>query len=128
MCCSRESELVDDRAIRDGSYAESAADPAFARKNTAHVALRTCIATRKVKPSTELLRCVAQHSDDGTTRIVTDLHGRLPGRGAWLSPTAEALEKAIEQRRFHRALRLGSVTTDFDELWAVLGREGSEEH
>ena len=117
---------MDDRAIRDGSYAESAADPAFARKNTAHVALRTCIATRKVKPSTELLRCVAQHSDAGTTRIVTDLHGRLPGRGAWLSPTAEALEKAIEQRRFHRALRLGSVTPAVAELWAVLGREGSE--
>ena len=119
---------MDDRAISEGSYAESAADPALARKNTAHVALRTCIATRKVKPTTELLRCVAQHSDDGTTRIVPDLHGRLPGRGAWLSPTAEALEKAIEQRRFHRALRLGSVTPDFEELWAVLGREGSREH
>jgi hypothetical protein len=49
--------------------------------------LRTCIATRATLPRDELVRLVA--SPDG--EVVLDVRGKLPGRGAWLAPTAEAL-------------------------------------
>jgi predicted RNA-binding protein YlxR (DUF448 family) len=51
--------------------------------------LRTCIATRAELPRDELVRLVG--SPDG--EVVLDVRGKLPGRGAWLAPTAEALQR-----------------------------------
>jgi len=37
-------------------------------------------------------------------RLVADATARLPGRGAWLHPTVDCLEKSIVRRAFRRAL------------------------
>ena len=66
--------------------------------------LRTCIATRRRLPDTDLLRVVIDR-DDPHGRLVADPHRRLPGRGAWISPTLSALELAERKRAFKRALR-----------------------
>ncbi len=66
--------------------------------------LRTCIATRKRLPDTELLRVVA----DTDGRIIPDPGRRLPGRGAWITPDLAAYELAEKRRAFARALRLSA--------------------
>lgn len=77
--------------------------PAAARREPA----RTCIATRAVKPAARMLRFVV--APDGA--IVPDLARNLPGRGAWVTASREALEKAVAQKAFSRAFR-GKAQTD----------------
>lgn len=48
-----------------------------------------------------LLRCVV--GPDGT--IVPDVEGRLPGRGLWLTPRRDIVERALQKRLFARAAR-----------------------
>lgn len=67
---------------------------------------RTCIATREARPDTQLLRVVV--APDDPTRIVADPGRRLPGRGAWITPTLDAFELAESRRAFGRALRVSA--------------------
>jgi len=67
--------------------------------------LRTCIATRRRLPDTDLLRVVIDRTDPQGRRLVADPHRRLLGRGAWIIPTLSALELAERKRAFKRALR-----------------------
>lgn len=86
-----------------------------------HVPERTCIVTRKAGPSTELMRFVL--GPDG--QVMADLRGRLPGRGAWLSPTATALATAIRKRLFSRALKAEAIVSPglVEEVEAALRRD-----
>jgi hypothetical protein len=47
-------------------------------------------------------------SDTGenVARVVVDPRLRLPGRGAWLHPTPECLDLAVQRKAFGRALRV----------------------
>jgi predicted RNA-binding protein YlxR (DUF448 family)/ribosomal protein L30E len=62
---------------------------------------RRCIASGAVRPKSELLRFVV--GPDGT--LVPDPSGRLPGRGLWLSPRRDMLEKACVRNLFAKAAR-----------------------
>jgi hypothetical protein len=62
---------------------------------------RTCIVTHEVRPPEALIRFVA--GPDGT--VVPDLKHKLPGRGAWVSLSAEAVRQAARRRLFARALK-----------------------
>lgn len=66
-----------------------------------HVPERSCILTRAQGSQGELMRFV--RDPDGN--VVPDLRQRLPGRGAWLTPTAAALTEAIKRRLFTRAFK-----------------------
>jgi uncharacterized protein len=62
---------------------------------------RMCIVTRDSGSPDTLLRFVA--APDGT--IVLDLKRTLPGRGCWVSPRREAVDKAVAKKLFARALK-----------------------
>ena len=62
---------------------------------------RMCIVLRTVGPMEDFLRFVL--APDGT--LTPDLTGRLPGRGAHLTPTRKALEKATKTKAFARAFK-----------------------
>lgn len=62
---------------------------------------RLCLATREVRPVEEMIRYVA--GPDG--HVVADLERKLPGRGAWLSATRAALDRATRDNTFSRAFR-----------------------
>ena len=62
---------------------------------------RSCTVTREAKPASELMRFVL--GPDGT--VVPDLRNRLPGRGAWLTPTAAIVGEAVRKRAFSRAFK-----------------------
>ncbi|MFC6316717.1 YlxR family protein [Corynebacterium gerontici] len=70
-----------------------------------HTIQRTCIATRTTTDPQHLLRLVSQPID-GTCFIVPDPQRKLGGRGAWITPTVEALEEATRRRAFARAFRV----------------------
>ncbi|MEJ5927044.1 YlxR family protein [Corynebacterium sp. H128] len=66
--------------------------------------MRTCIATKQVLPDVHLLRVVSSAAEPNT--VVPDPERKLPGRGAWITPTLNALEIAEQRRAFGRALRV----------------------
>jgi hypothetical protein len=65
-----------------------------------------CVATRTVKPVTDMIRFVV--GPDG--EAVADLKCKLPGRGVWVTATHDALADAIKRkalvRGFKREVRL----------------------
>ena len=65
--------------------------------------VRTCIGCRSRAPRSSLLRIVARESE-----LVVDETATLPGRGAWLHPTASCLQDALRRRAFGRSLRVTS--------------------
>lgn len=71
---------------------------------------RMCIATRNRFPEERLLRVIARGEGD-TLHVVPDPQRRMPGRGAWITPTIEAWEQAQQRRAFGRALKV-STTVD----------------
>jgi uncharacterized protein len=62
---------------------------------------RMCIVTRDSGSPDTLLRFVA--TPDGT--VIPDLKRTLPGRGCWVSPRREAVDKAVAKKLFARALK-----------------------
>jgi predicted RNA-binding protein YlxR (DUF448 family) len=66
---------------------------------------RTCIVTRETLPRGELLRFV--RAPDG--RVVFDIKGNLPGRGAWVKPERAVLEEAVRRNAFARAFRAQTI-------------------
>lgn len=86
--------------------------------------LRMCIATRDRRPDTDLLRVVVDPLDPQRARVLPDPSRRLPGRGAWLTPSLDALELAERRKAFGRALRTsahvdtGQVRQYLTDQWA----------
>jgi predicted RNA-binding protein YlxR (DUF448 family) len=62
--------------------------------------IRTCIGCRRRARPTELIRVVAFQG-----AVALDREHRLPGRGAWLHPSAECFKAATHKRAWGRALR-----------------------
>jgi len=82
--------------------------------------VRTCIGcrSRTVRPS--LVRVVAKNS-----KLVVDLSATQPGRGAWIHPSVDCVERAVRRRAFGRAL---NHTTSLDMAEALRELTGREPH
>jgi uncharacterized protein len=77
------------------------------------VAVRTCLGCRARADKSSLLRVVAR---DGT--VVADPSATLSGRGAWVHPTSDCIDKAVARKAFGRALRIvGPFDTDPVQNW-----------
>lgn len=78
---------------------------------------RLCLATRTVTPVSQMLRFVV--APDGA--IVPDLGHKLPGRGAWVTATREALDQALKRKAFGRAFKgKGASGPDLPDLVETL--------
>jgi uncharacterized protein len=62
---------------------------------------RRCIVTGEIRDRGALLRFVV--GPDGA--IVPDIEARLPGRGLWLTPRRDIVDRAVAKRVFARAAR-----------------------
>ncbi len=62
---------------------------------------RLCVATRAVRPVSDLIRFVV--GPDGTA--VPDVKRKLPGRGVWVTATQDALGDAIKRKVFARGFK-----------------------
>lgn len=81
--------------------------------------VRTCIVTREEGGPRELLRLVAL--DDG--QVLVDRSGKLPGRGAWITPTRAAFAQ-LEKKPglLLRALQLEGVNPEQAGVRALLAQ------
>lgn len=64
------------------------------------IPLRRCIGCNEQKPKKELVRVVRSPQGE----IALDRVGKMPGRGAYLCPSAQCLAKARKAKRLERAL------------------------
>jgi len=62
---------------------------------------RLCVATRTVRPVSDLIRFVI--GPDG--EAVPDVKRKLPGRGIWVTATQDALGEAIKRKAFARGFK-----------------------
>lgn len=62
---------------------------------------RLCIVSRAGRAPDELIRFVVGPGD----LLVPDLRRRLPGRGVWVTATAEAVATAVKKKAFARSLK-----------------------
>jgi predicted RNA-binding protein YlxR (DUF448 family) len=80
----------------------SGTQPTDVGTDSREAATRRCIASGVLRDKRELLRFVV--APDGS--VVPDLGGKLPGRGLWLSPRRDMIEKACRRNLFARAARV----------------------
>lgn len=73
---------------------------------------RTCMGCQAKKDKRELVRIV--RSPEG--EITVDLTGKKPGRGAYICPDLECLNKVVKSKRLERSLE----TTISEEIYETL--------
>lgn len=64
------------------------------------IPVRHCLGCNEGKPKRELVRVVRTPQGE----IALDSRGKMPGRGAYLCPRVECLNKARKAKRLERAL------------------------
>lgn len=79
-----------------------------------HEPIRTCIATGKKHPQSQLLRVVVSQDDPAV--ILPDPQRTLPGRGAWIEPNISSFELAVQRKAFQRALHRVSTPVDTGQV------------
>lgn len=84
---------------------------------TKKIPLRMCIACRQGKPKKELLRVVAANGD-----LIVDETGKAAGRGAYICPTIECLDKAKKSKAFSRTLDTPMSDTAYNAMKRVILR------
>ncbi|MGF3055710.1 YlxR family protein [Microbacterium sp. YY-01] len=82
--------------------------------------VRTCVGCRMPASRSALLRVVVKDST-----LVLDEGASMPGRGAWVHPTHDCTDAALQRRAFARALRV-PVTTDTQTLEKRLNGYGNK--
>lgn len=78
---------------------------------------RTCIGCRSVRPKKELVRIV--RTPDGVIEI--DPTGKRSGRGAYVCPSGDCLDKAMRGRALGAALHTSIADEVLDQLKRGLG-------
>ncbi len=68
---------------------------------------KICFVSRETHPREEMLRFVAGPRN----KLVFDVTGKLPGRGVWLYPLREVVQKAVSKRMFAKFLFAPVQTT-----------------
>lgn len=77
---------------------------------------RRCNGCGEQKPKKEMIRVV--RSPEG--EISLDMHGKKPGRGAYVCPNPECLQKARKARRLERVFECEIPAAVYEELEAAL--------
>ena len=84
------------------------------------VPMRQCVGCREMKAKRELIR-VIKTSD---TQVLVDATGKKNGRGAYLCPRRECLEKAVKNKGLERSLKTAvpkEIYQDFEKEMEQLG-------
>lgn len=77
-----------------------------------------CIACREGKPKRELIRVVKNKEG----QVSVDVTGKAQGRGAYLCPSLECLEKAKKTKALSRTLEIEMTQEMYDEIKRVILR------
>ena len=83
---------------------------------TRRIPMRKCTGCNEMKPKKELVRVV--RSPEGEVSL--DLTGKKPGRGAYICPSMDCLNKAIKGKRLERAFSSAIPTEVYENLKEAL--------
>lgn len=81
------------------------------------IPLRKCTGCGEMKPKKELVRIV--RSPEGEIRL--DTTGKMNGRGAYVCPDAQCLQKAKKGRRLDKAFECNVPAEIYERLETELG-------
>ncbi|MHB8917705.1 MAG: RNase P modulator RnpM [Desulfocucumaceae bacterium] len=81
---------------------------------------RMCVGCQEMKPKKELIRIVRTP----TETIEVDSTGKKSGRGAYICPRVECLQKASKEKRLERALERSVSREIYDVLAQRLKYDG----
>ena len=82
------------------------------------VPLRKCVGCQEMKSKKEMLRVIRTQEGE----FLLDATGKKNGRGAYLCPSSECLQKAIRQKGLERSFRQAIP----QEVYEMLEREMKE--
>ncbi|HOJ92636.1 MAG TPA: YlxR family protein [Dictyoglomaceae bacterium] len=86
--------------------------------NIRHIPLRTCIGCGEKKAKRELIRIVRKKD-----KILFDSTGKVSGRGTYICPKTECLEKALKKKALSRALKCDISPENLSQLKEDLLKE-----
>lgn len=81
---------------------------------TRKVPMRRCIGCMESKPKRELIRIVADKSDND--KVILDATGKSQGRGAYLCPSKECFNTARKRKAITRSLEVQASEEQLDML------------
>ena len=81
------------------------------------VPLRMCVGCQEMKPKKELIRIVRTPDSE----IILDSTGKKSGRGAYLCPQKECLEKALKAKKLEKNLEMPISEDIINRLKVGLG-------
>lgn len=81
------------------------------------IPMRKCTGCQEMKNKKELIRIVRDENGEFTL----DKTGKLAGRGAYICPNAECLEKAHKSKGLERSFKSAVPQSVYEELKAQLG-------
>lgn len=76
------------------------------------IPMRKCVGCQEMKAKKEMIRIVRTEEQE----FVLDATGRKNGRGAYICPSSECLEKAIKSRGLERSFKQAIPKEVYDEL------------
>ena len=74
--------------------------------------MRKCVGCQEMKAKKEMIRIVRTEEQG----FLLDATGRKNGRGAYICPSSECLEKAIKNRGLERSFKQAIPKEEYDEL------------
>lgn len=66
------------------------------------IPMRQCVGCREMKMKRDLIRVIRTSENE----LLIDLTGKKNGRGAYICPSLECLQKAMKQKGLERSLKL----------------------
>lgn len=76
------------------------------------IPMRQCVGCREMKSKRELIRVIRTTEDE----ILVDATGKKNGRGAYICPNRECLEKAMKNRGLERSLKMAVPQKIYDDF------------
>ncbi len=86
------------------------------------IPLRQCVGCHEMKSKKEMIR-ILKTADEG---VIIDTTGRKNGRGAYICPDSECLEKAIKSKGIEKSLKIAISNDVYDSLKEELKKFNEE--
>lgn len=81
------------------------------------IPMRQCVGCREMKPKRKLIRVIRTSEDE----ILIDATGKKNGRGAYICPNRECLEKAVKNKGLERSLKISVPQEIYEDFEREMG-------
>ena len=81
------------------------------------IPMRQCVGCLEMKPKRKLIRVIRTSEDE----ILIDATGKKNGRGAYICPNRECLEKAVKNKGLERSLKISVPQEIYEDFEREMG-------